>query len=96
VAAAQWPPGTRTDSSACADTSSNGTVVLGGETVQGTPLNARIDRYGWSIILDIAMDEGMLHYSPNWPAVPLGAPSGTNESVNVEFWRLCMKSSTEP
>lgn len=46
MAAAQGPSGARTDSSACANTSSNGTVVLGSETVQGTPLNARIDGYG--------------------------------------------------
>ena len=50
MAASQRPPGARTDSSACADTSGNGTVVLGSETVQGTPLNARIDSYGWRII----------------------------------------------
>lgn len=61
MAATQGPPGASTDSSACADTSSNSTVVLGSETVQGTPLNARIDSYGWRMILYIAMDEGMLH-----------------------------------
>jgi len=87
MAATQRPPGSSTDSSACTDASSNSTVVLGSETVQCTPLNARIDGYGWRMILDIAMDEGMLFYTPDWPVVPLGAPSGTNESVNTESWR---------
>ena len=96
MAATQGPPSASTDSSACTDTSSNSTVVLCSEAVQGTPLNARIDSYGWKMILYIAMDKGMLCYTPFWPAVPLGAPSGTNESVNSESWRLCIKSSTEP